>query len=266
MQTNTVWRAYVINLDRAKERWSRIHRQLLDLGVPHTRVEAIDGNDMALPAPHVHALQFQVMHGRRLHGAEIGCYFSHLLAMEQFLATEEDYCLILEDDAVLSPNIKSVIDAAIELGDDWDILRLGSVNTGRWLAVADLTADATLGVGFTRLKGAAAYMVNRKAARVLRERLVPMRLPYDIVYDLEFFMGLKALGVEPRPTVQDKSLETQIQHTVWTRKFPPWRYLIVFPVRAGFEFARVVCRAGLYVKLRVKHGMRGRAPAMERSR
>ena len=47
MQTTTAWRAYVINLDQAKARWSYITRQLIDLGIPYARVEAVDGNSHA---------------------------------------------------------------------------------------------------------------------------------------------------------------------------------------------------------------------------
>ncbi len=264
MQTTTAWRAYVINLDQAKARWSYITRQLIDLGIPYARVEAVDGNSLKLPGPDVSERAFELMHGR-LYGAETGCYFSHLKAIEQFLATGEEHGLILEDDALLSFDFKSLVDEAIVLGDDWDILRLGSVNSGKWFAVASMPSGSTLGVGFTRLKGAAAYVLNRKAARVFRERLLPMQLPYDIAFDLEFLWGLRALGVEPRPVEQNAAFETQIQTKVWVRRFSPWRYVTVFPTRTAFEIARLPCRAWLYLSLRTKHLMRGPRVAMERS-
>jgi glycosyl transferase family 25 len=252
------WSAFVINLKRAPERWQHVSVQLAAAGIPFERIEAIDGKTLTLPIAEFSELSYRLLHGRYVNVYEIGCYLSHLAAMDRFLASGDEYGLILEDDVTISPDLPVIIDAAITWSDDWDVLRLSTVNRGRRFAVADLGEGMTLGVCFTREKGAGGYVLNRKAAAVFRRRMVPMRLAYDIVFDLEFFWGLHALGVEPLPILQKTGFDTQIQTDV--SKLPGWRYFTVFPYRAGLETSRVFCRVFLYLRLKLKHG-RLSAPA-----
>jgi glycosyl transferase family 25 len=249
-KTGPRWGAFVINLKQAVDRWAFLEPQLHDAAIEFTRVEAVDGKLLTFPMREVSELSYKLLHGRYLSRPEVGCYLSHLKAIRLFLDTDLDYCLILEDDAALSPRLKAVVNSAIKYGDDWDILRLSTVNSGKRFSVVR-TDDCRLGVCFTREKGAGAYVLNRRAASVFLKRLLPMRLAYDIAFDLEYLMGLKALGADPLPVVQTTGFDTQIQTTI--RKLPAWRYLTVFPVRMLLEISRVVCRLSLYLRLRFKH-------------
>jgi glycosyl transferase, family 25 len=247
--TDDRWATFLINLDRATERYAFIERQLRNLGITFTRISAIDGNALTLPIPEVSEWSHKLLHGRYISPSEVGCYLSHIKAIDLFLATNLDYCLILEDDAVLDKDLKAIINAAIAYHDDWDILRLSTVNTGRHFIVRKIK-NRGLGVCFTREKGAAGYVLNRRAARRFRRWLLPMRLAYDIAFDLEYFLGLKALAVKPLPISQRTEFATQIQTSI--RKLPAWRYLTVFPFRTILEVSRVVCRISLYLWLLLK--------------
>lgn len=249
------WEAFVINLARAAERWAFMERQLRALAIPFHRVEAVDGQTLRFPMPEVSDSSYRYLHGRHLSPSEVGCYLSHIKAIDIFLAGDLDYALILEDDALMERDIGAVIDAALDCRGDWDILRLSTVNTGRYFPVTRVAGRA-LGVCFTREKGAAGYVLSRRAAQLFRERLMPMRLAYDIAFDLEYLMGLKALGAMPMPINQETRTDTQIQYNI--RKLPAWRYLTVFPFRAAIETARVVSRLGLYLLLRFRHRAEGR--------
>ena len=77
-----------------------------------------------------------------------------------------------------------------------------------------------------------------------------MRLAYDIAFDLEYLLGLRALAVKPLPISQRTEFATQIQTSI--RKLPAWRYLTVFPFRTILEVSRVVCRISLYLWLLLK--------------
>jgi glycosyl transferase family 25 len=255
------WSAFVINLKRAPERWQHVSSQLAAIGVPYARVEGIDGKALTFPIPEFSALSYKVLHGRYVNPFEVGCYLSHLAAIDRFLKSGKAYGLIMEDDATISPDLRAIVDAAITYGDDWDVLRLSSVNTGRRFAVADLGDGLSLGVCLTREKGAAGYVLSRKAATVFAKRLLPMRLAYDIAFDLEFFWGLRALGVDPLPIQQKTGFKSQIQRDV--SKLPAWRYLTVFPYRVGLEGARIFCRSLLYVRLRLKHARASRQQRIE---
>ena len=88
--------AYVINLDRRPDRLEQIAQHLADLGMPMTRVPAIDGR--------LWDGEGWKKQGRakehRWRGAA-GCWLSHVKALETAVAANVFPCVILEDDAVL---------------------------------------------------------------------------------------------------------------------------------------------------------------------
>lgn len=252
------YHSYVINLPSARERWEKIEARLRSVGLHHTRVEGVNGRALTLPIPEFDEVRHRLMTGRRPIPAEIGCYLSHIKAIDAFLASDatRTHALIFEDDAIFGEDLPAILDAALEHADAWDMLRLSTVGRDRVVRAIPLSCGSFLGVNLTRCKGAAAYMINRKAARTFRSRLVPMRLAWDIAFDLEYLWGLKALAVTPFPVVPDEAAPTQIQNNINSFKLSGTRYLTVFPFRAAVESARFVMRAMLYVRTVVGGRMR----------
>lgn len=234
---------YLINLDRATERLAKLDRRLSELGLDYTRIAAVDGRALRFPHPDFSDLSYRLLHGRRRAPAEIGCYFSHIAALRAFLDSDAEHALILEDDVTFAPDFIAMMEASLARGDDWDILRLSTVNTGRAIPFSRLFGRYRLAIALTREKGAGAYMVNRRAARWLVRQL-PMRLAYDIMFDLEYLAGLRAVFVTPLPCQQITGEATQIQNQGPDFKLPKWRYLTVLPYRAWLEITRLIMRLG----------------------
>ena len=95
---------YVINLDRDAERMASIRANLETLGLPFERLPAVVGKEVPdweklvdLPA---YAWRNRLDTPR---AGEVGCYLSHLKAMETFLRTDAPWCVILEDDVEVLP-------------------------------------------------------------------------------------------------------------------------------------------------------------------
>jgi hypothetical protein len=89
--------AYVINLDRRPDRLAQITAHLATLGLPMTRIPAIDGQlwDGV-------GWKKQGVAKEHYWRGSAGCYFSHILALETAIAANVFPCVILEDDAVLN--------------------------------------------------------------------------------------------------------------------------------------------------------------------
>lgn len=99
--------AYVINLKDRSDRWDSVVAQLGQLQVPLIRVEAMSisnlGGEIQFVAPGVAAT-----------------WKSHQLAMEKFLASGEEYGMILEDDFKVTRKWNlNRIEAAIQLNPDF---------------------------------------------------------------------------------------------------------------------------------------------------
>ena len=244
------YHSYVINLPNARDRWESIEARLRRSGLAYTRIEGVNGRELRLPIAEFDEFRHRLMTGRRPIPAEIGCYLSHIKAIDAFLASDAacTHALVFEDDAVFGEDLPAVIDAALRYADSWDVLRLSTVGHDRVVRAIPLHGGSFLGVNLTRCKGAAGYMVNRKAALTFRRRLVPMWLAWDIAFDLEYLWGLKALAVTPFPVVPDERAPTQIQNDINSFKLSGTRYLTVFPYRAAVESARVVMRSLLYAR------------------
>ncbi len=233
---------YLINLERAPDRRALMADRFQAIGLDHDVVKAVDGKLLQFPAPEVSELAFKLLHGRRIIPAEVGCYLSHIECARQFLASDADYALIVEDDVTFEPDFVEAIDLACAQGKHWDLLRLTTVNREGGVKFKPLSATRWLAVALTRKKGSGAYIVNRRAATWMIESLLPMRLSYDIAYDLEYLSGLRACWVLPQPASQLNDMETQVQINIRAYKLPRYRYFTVLPYRAFLETTRVLFR------------------------
>ena len=242
MQSEKPFKTYLINLDRAVDRFNFMDSQLRDLGIDYERIAAVDRMAIDTSVPEFDARGYKLLHGRDFHDGEIACYLSHIACLRAFLASSADHALILEDDCRLPADLPAIVDAAIAQGDEWDILRLSTVNSGIRIPYRKLDETHSLAIALTREKGAGGYVVNRRCAEVFLDKLLPIRVAWDIAFDIEYLMGLRSVFVEPVPIDQNTGMETQIQFTAKRVKLSPARYLTVFPYRAYLETSRVVRR------------------------
>lgn len=233
---------YLINMDGAVERLAAMQDKLARAGLPFRRITGIDGRALTYPIPEFSERSYRLLHGRRTSPAEIGCYLSHVACARAFVDSDADLALILEDDVSFAPDFLEAVDQAACQKRLWNLLRLSTVNRGPRFPVRALPGGRSLAVTLTREKGAGAYVIDRRAARWIATDLVPMRLAYDIAFDLEYLAGLRACFVAPVPASQASDHPTQIQNTRLAYKLPRWRYLTVLPYRAWLELSRVACR------------------------
>lgn len=239
---NAHLKTFVINLDRAEQRWRAMTARLAHLGLAYERLPAIDGSLLRFPTPAYDEPGYRLRHGKRTNPAEVGCYLSHIECARRLLETDAPHALILEDDLEFPEDFCELLVSALDAKKDWDILRLSTVNRGRKFAVRKITAHRSLAISLTREKGSGAYIINRRAARWLIEREMPMCLPYDIAYDLEFLAGLRAVFVTPVPVNQAAPFPSQIQNDLYRYRISSWLRGTVYLYRASLEIGRLFCR------------------------
>jgi glycosyl transferase family 25 len=244
-------RAYLINLDVATDRRAFMEKAFAETGIPLERVAAIDGKTIVLPHPGYSETLYHRRHGRTTKPGEIGCYFAHLKAMEAFLASGESHGLICEDDLVLGPDFERIVRKALETAPHWNVLRLSGLSTGHPAPVGPLEGEYQLCVNFGRLKGAGAYLIDRKAAEAFVVGLLPMWLPWDHAVDREWPFGLRACCVQPFPCSQtDKLFRSSIQGGKARKLSPLRRWATTYPYQIVTEISRWTVRGLHYLKVK----------------
>ena len=182
-------------------RMASIRANLEALGLPFERLPAVMGKDVPeweklvdLPA---YAWRNRLDTPR---AGEVGCYLSHLKAMETFLRTDAPWCVILEDDVKVLPACAEVLRCLAEK-DDWDLVKLFNFHSGMPVTKRALAGGHRLVAHLTRTTSSAAYVVNRRAAETLVKSMRPISEQVDHALDRPWETGLRTRGIRPMPVV-----------------------------------------------------------------
>lgn len=225
---------YVINLDRSPERLREISHQLEQLGLSFERIPAVNGK---LASEAQKALLdekgYQSRHGKSSLPGELGCYLSHVKAIDNFLASGQSFAIILEDDAILEAGFVHGIEELLKHGNRWDMVKLSGVHSGTPVSILKLNQNHVLAVMFSKCTGSSAYIINRCAALAYRQRLLPMTLPYDHEFDKGWKYGIKVRSVSPFFVAHNEAAPTTIlpagksnRRLTGSKRWPAYQYRI----------------------------------------
>ncbi len=241
---------FIINLQSAPKRWSSVQESFASTPWRVHRVSAVDGDELRFPIAGYAAQRFHWLHGRGTNPREVGCYLSHIKALQAFLQTDDSHALICEDDVLPKPDLAEVLQCALRFSTSWNILRLTGLSRGIPLPAHNLCKEYRLCVGLGRMKGAGAYVIDRAAARSFVAHLLPMWLPYDHALDREWFYGLRGSCVLPFPCSQvAHRFPSSIQKGA-TEPGPGWhRWLATYPYQVFNEATRWFFRGASYLRV-----------------
>jgi glycosyl transferase, family 25 len=173
----------IVTLRRRPDRWEKVVRELAKVGIGRCqKFIAVDGaslsDDTLQSLLHsVSELSDSPTSHTQLTRPAIGCFLSHLQIWQGFLASDRDRLLVLEDDAVPSPNYSAAYAQRIlsALPRDADLVLLGcTIMAG----LAERTASAFLRRVYY-FNGTYAYLITRKGCASLLKHLLPMRAHID---------------------------------------------------------------------------------------
>lgn len=232
---------WVINLDRAPDRLARISSQLQALGLPFTRLPAVDARALtSAQAAAIDEPEYRRKHGMTPVPGELGCYLSHVEVMRRFIAGNARFALVLEDDALLLSSLPGVLRGLADSAARWDMVKLSAVHSGTPAPVVRVAPGHHLAVMLSRCTGSSAYLINRAAAESYLRGLLPMSLPYDHVFDQGWRFGLKVRLVTPAPCGHDAQIASTIVAPPGSRRKFHWtRRLPAFAYRLGNETRRL---------------------------
>jgi glycosyl transferase family 25 len=190
---------YIINLDRAAERWMNITASpgIRDLNV--IRVPAVDGQTLSPPYPNFSAWGYFLCSGRKPNPNMVACFNSHLKAVRTFLDSGSEYGIICEDDVIGTDELLDVLKDVLRYSDSWDFVRLTGFKQKTFLPFAPIYSPYRLVSDLFSSTSAGAYLINRRAAIILNRCLVPMRANPDVSLFYGVPNGIREATVQPFP-------------------------------------------------------------------
>ena len=220
---------YVLNLDRSVDRWQAISDRLSALNIPFVRVPAVDGRTLRL-ADHVDDAACRRYMGRSMHQGELGCTLGHRLALQRFLASQDAFAVVLEDDALPLPGLEALagVVAFLHTAPAVSALNLGPSDYKYTSPIHTTGASTILCAHRFAMMANAVLWTRAGAARVLADQ-AKISLPWD-TYLREVFTGDNT-GLSLRPpaygtTGSPSDIEAAANGERSQQRRSPWYFLV----------------------------------------
>ncbi|MBR1734202.1 MAG: glycosyltransferase family 25 protein [Alphaproteobacteria bacterium] len=220
--------AYIINMDKAKDRLEFISEQVNKLNIPYERISAIDGKNLTKKQwkDIVDEQSFRNFFKMAPEPGTIGCSLSHEKALRKFLESDSEFALIFEDDVKFSPEkLQNIIPKILANESLWDIVSFELNHYGHPQKIARLSEIEFLTFYITNVKHSGSYIIKRIAAKKLLEKFYPIKMPFDHYFTRSWEFELKFCGVEPR-IIEQKFGNSQIKN-IKTKHYEDEKTLVI---------------------------------------
>lgn len=204
---------FYINLDSQPERNTWFAEQCRNLGLDVVRVAAVCGRTM--PDADLDSIRQRRRLDVHFGAAEIGCFFSHCRAWDQFLETGSEWGFIAEDDIHLASDSVHFFESLHWIPEGADLIKAETTfkkcHLGRPLDVPGNTRK--LHPLLSLHGGGGGYFISRNSATILRQCADTIAEPPDLlVFDprLGFFSTQKVYQIDPAIAVQDRFIPDRI--------------------------------------------------------
>lgn len=230
----------LINLDRANERLVEVDKRLKRLGLRYVRLSAIDGKNYKYSENEYDEGLYKLCNGKGNSPGEIGCYLSHYNAIRLFLDSDKKFAVIIEDDAIFNSDFVTILDKLTSISYFWDFVKFNTARDYGFgnIAVKKLFKEYKLYASFFPKAFAAAYLINRKAAKSLYDRLLPMYVPFDHEMIKFWKYNIRQFSVFPSPVrveYKDSFIATYGRNSL---KFPFYKRISVLFYRIFTQIIR----------------------------
>lgn len=241
---------YLINLDRATERLELMKKEFGKCQIPFERISAVDANNLEK-----YEYRVDNKYDRDLLNGEIGCYLSHIKTFKLFLETDNEFALIIEDDAILPSDLKHTVEETLNQYKDlenkhrWDVLKLNSNrryikvqdvdNTSYFIGACGTSIPITTIAALWTRAGVEKFLAKCLQPMPVIKRPIDCELQHPWEYDLLIYNLLPSL-------ISGFKLDSQIQVDLSKRKAKLFRQI-------RYEFLRIFPKYNYYIQ---QHGFK----------
>ena len=217
MEVEALIPVFVVSLPDCVDRRASIRSSLDDLQIPFEFMDAVDGRN-ELDSSHEFEIDRQrtEREGPRMSDAEIACALSHIQVYRRIVQNDIDWALILEDDAIPTPDVRTFIENRHYIDADLTQLHFNRTRVSR-LGRKHLFGSCSSYVR-TKFKSpsTAGYVISNRAARHILKNGVPISQRADWPNCVEEFISEKRFRVvcppivkHPQKQIEDQSIISQ---------------------------------------------------------
>ncbi len=233
----------LINLPESKGRLERAQQEFAKLGLLYERVEAANGRTMSKADLEEVALWDRSAFYKPLSPGEVGCYLSHISAVERIVNEQWPFALVLEDDFRLEPNFNEVVSLVLrDAPTGLHLIKLqGTVRGGE--VVASLSGGRQIMRHRSIPSQTVAQLWSLAGAKVFLEIARPLRRPVDVQLKHWWEGDLNILYVNPPIVIDGDSIGATSTIGArkpkgilnWLRRF---RYKLTFTCQSHLKYFR----------------------------
>ena len=207
-------KVFVISIKRFTKRRSLIKKMLKRIDLKYEFFEGVDGRSISEIDLKKYSKDSSFKEiGRDLTLGEIGCALSHIKLYEKILKLNIKKALILEDDVIVSPFIKKILNNIHKLPKNWDLINFHTETKqmlfGNYIykkyQIAKFAKNA-------RIERCSCYLLNIRGVKKILKHAYPVRMPADgLAGNLEL-LRINSYGVLPG-LVYLEDCETMIKNS-----------------------------------------------------
>ncbi|GAA5017060.1 hypothetical protein GCM10023206_29420 [Acinetobacter puyangensis] len=209
---------YLINLDGSNQRLENASQQLQLAQVEFSRFPAYDGRGKNLSEfKDYDDTEARAILGRSLLNSEIGCYLSHYGCVEQFLKTDADYLIVLEDDMKIVTDFKTAIDGILDYLQqhqdlNWYLINIAAKKKKLAKDITPIGEYSLWHAYYFPIRGLG-LIWSRAGAEEFLNAGKDINVPVDIFFQRWLSKNGLGLGVWP-PLVRPRGVDSDILGTV----------------------------------------------------
>ena len=233
----------LINLPQSSERLEQSSAGLTRAGMAFERVDAVDGRQLPGDELARFGLGWHRKYFQPLRPGEIGCYLSHVRALERFLASDHDAALIVEDDLHVASDAARCVHELLELREKMP----PAVNLFGARARGEVLATLPTGHRLVRSTsvpwGTMAILWTRQGALSMLRSAGSLDRPVDVDRKHWWERGSPPVWLSPAPFIErpgggPPSTITGRRQAHWTVRIRKMHYRSSFTLRSHAEYVR----------------------------
>lgn len=200
---------YCINLERRRDRRNAAMEEAAKGGISLEFVDAVDGLDLNLDEVSEYNKELRLKYYEGLSRGDVGCCLSHKKAFEQFLDSDYQFAVVLEDDFVIPNGFRRWVEEFITDTKGWEAVRLqrSRKQEGPTLhSQGGFEIIYPIRVGLTTT----ACIYTRGGARKAIKVYESFFLPVDYAMKFCHLKGLSILEVNPKMVSQREGVTSDI--------------------------------------------------------